>query len=504
MRKFTIAVIPAFVLALALSAAAQEKPITTNKENKDTLRASVSGVVSLDYVWRSQEITGFTNNLASPAPVGGIPPGNPNVSQAENTFEGFLAIRMDIDLNDKVAAVVEFGTKRVDGGAILNWGNATANGIQLREAHVTISDFLTQGLKLGVGIADWTFDVRGKGNSFAFDPHHSQSFAKNRSTVQDGNGSLAARAGQPEELEPVGFWLNWTNQQITLDLVMLPATLEGGAPTNDEALYAVDFWYNLDSIGKGSKVGAILSVVSLPATSTSIFTIGGGADLKMMDGNLELFGEMYFQFGDAGTADGGGAGSVGFAIPGLAVNDTAKAHGFAFQFGAQYTIPNNPIWFGLTFDYVSGDKDTGPDKKVNNFLSYENMNDLMIIEDMYLGLDWDANYFAVKLNGGVALSLGAGKENLRLSAIVGLTRTVKDVAFTPAGSLTTADNTKKLGDEIDVKAEWVLTKQASLNFGVGFLLASDILNDSMQVGGATAKKADKTGIEYVLGAMLKF
>src|SRR5437773_5314142 len=132
MRKFSMALVPGFVLALALSAAAQEKPITTNKNNTDTLHVTVSGNVDLDYVWRSQELTGFTTSNFFLSPT------VPATSHAENTFEGYLAVRMDVDLNDKVTAVVEFGTKRVDGGTILDWGNATANVVQLREARVMV------------------------------------------------------------------------------------------------------------------------------------------------------------------------------------------------------------------------------------------------------------------------------------------------------------------------------------------------------------------------------
>jgi len=474
MRKSIIALIPAFVLALALSAAAQEKPITTNKENKDTLHASVSGTVQLDYVWRSNEMTAFTDS------VGG---GGALASDSENTFEGYLAIRMDVDLNDKVAAVVEFGTKRVDGGAILPWAIGAANPIQLREARVVVSDFLTQGLKFGVGISDWTFDVRGKGNSFAFDMRHSQTITRNLGTNQQGLGSLGASAGNPDELEPVGFWFNWSNNQITLDLVMLPAVIEGGPASQDEALYAIDFWYNLDSVGKGSRVGAILAVSSFGGvnggSNTDIFTFGVGGDLKFLEGNLELYAEVYFQFGGAGEVGG--------------VNQKAK--GVAFQLGAQYTIPNNPIWLGINLTYVSGDNDTTDTKNVDRFVSYENINDLMILEDMYFGFDIDTNYMAVKVSGGFAMSVGSGKENLHLDAIIGFAKAIEDWAFA-------AGNEDALGTELDLKAKWILTKQASIQLGIAFLFGSDILEASM--GGAVNNRSENNTIMYTLGAELKF
>lgn len=476
MRKSVIALVPAFVLALALSAAAQEKPITTNKENKDTLRASVSGAVQLDYVWRSNELTAFTSSVAG---------GGAAASDSENTFEGYLAVRMDVELNDKVAAVVEFGTKRVDGGAILPWGTGIANPVQLREARVVISDFLTQGLKLGVGISDWTFDVRGKGNSFAFDMRHSQSLTRNVAlgTNSQGATSLATSAGAPDELEPVGFWLNWSNNQITLDLILLPAVIEGGPASQDEALYAVDFWYALDSVGKGSKIGAILAASSFGGANfgsdTRIITFGAGADLKFLDGNLEVYGEFYFQFGDAGEVGG----------------EVQHAKGRAFQLGALYTIPNNPIWLGINLTYVSGDGDTTDTKNVDRFVSYENINDLMILEDMYFGFDIDTNYMAIKISGGFAMSLGSGKENLRLDAILGIARALEDWVFG-------ANNEDALGTELDLKAKWILTKQASIQLGVAFLFGSDILEQSM--GGAGNNRSEDNTILYTLGAELKF
>jgi hypothetical protein len=496
MRKATIVLTPSFIFALALAALAQQN-IQTNKDNKDTLHVTVSGNVDLDYVWRSQEITTFTDSFT------GLKngTGNPQDGHAENTFEGYLAVRFNVDLNDKVAALIEIGTKRVDGGVILNWGNATANPIQLREANVTVGDLLTPGLNLGVGISGWTFDIRGRGNSFAFDPHHSQSFAGastfvapltaatgiNLKTTQDNNLTLAARAGFPEELEPVGFWLNWNagNIPLTIDLVALPAAIEGGPPSADEALYAIDAWYRLESGDLKARIGAILAVVTLPPIDAEIWTLGGGADIKMMNDSLEFWGQFYVQFGHAGYNLATNPGS------------TATAGGWAADFGAQYRIPNNPIWFGGGFSYRSGDNDTGTDKHVDSFLSYENVNDLMILEDMYLGLDWDTNYWAFKLNGGIALSIPPGKENLRIDGIVGITRTAESVAFA-------AGSTRALGDEIDGRVTWVLTKQAELHFGLGFLFSSKVLERSMDDAGASTSKSKSRAIEYVLGADLRF
>jgi hypothetical protein len=467
MRKFTPVLAACFVLALAAGAAAQEgKPITTSKDMTDTVKVTVSGSVVFDYVWRGREVAAFKA---------------PFRPEDTNTLEGEIGIRFNVDLSSQVSVVVEFGKERVDAGLVLPFlGNVQTNfqSIVVRELHINIAEFLDPALRLQLGIPTWSFDVRGRGNSFAFDPRHSQEFVRNLTNVEDGLLSLAAR-GVADELDPVGAWLQYKRQAFLVDFVFLPMVVEGGEPQQDEALYAVDFFYNLDD--KGSRVGAILALSSFAGSDTSVFTLGGGATLRNLVPNLELYGEIYFQFGNAGTIGG----------------TSLDAGGFAFQIGAQYQLPGEMApWVGANITWISGDGDDNPtDDEVGNFLSYENINDLLILEDMYFGYDWDANYFAIKLSGGLALSVGGGKNNLELSAILGITRTVEDVQFTSGGE-------DRLGNEIDVKARWILTKQASLHAAIALLFGSDVVEQSMEDLGVPG--ADDSTILYMLGADLRF
>jgi hypothetical protein len=473
----------------ALPARAQDKPVMTSKDKSDTVKVTVNGDIVLDYVWRGREINEFVF-------------GGGAASQSRNDFEGYAAIRLNADLSDKVSAMVEIGTKRVDAGGIVNWGTVGSTAIQLREGQVNLTDFLMADLKAQVGITTWSFDMRGKGSSMAFDLRHSQQITRNMTgvsplTTRDNQATLGARASDPEELNPVGLVLTYGRDAFKVDAVILPAIVEGGFTGADEGLYALDFMYNLDSVGKGSHMGAIIALHQFNSANFAgasspggelMWTIGGGADLKMMDGSLELYGEVYAQFG---TVDKPQTGS------------SVKAGGLAFQLGAEYHLPNNQsnLWGGINYTYFSGDKDTTANTKMQRFAGYENIHDLMILEDMYTGFDWDSNYWAFKLNGGLALSLGSGKNNLELSAIVGFARTQASVDMA-GGLLTAATSTKKLGDEVDLKARWLLNKQASINIGVGFLFSSDVLKDSML---ANSDNRDKTGSQlYTIGLDLKF
>lgn len=472
-------------LAALPAAAQQEHNVTTSKDRGETVKVTVTGDVVLDYVYRGREMTGYTDSQ------GAFTAAN---SRSENTFEGYVAARLAIDLSDQVSAVVEFGTKRIDGNAILRWGQATATGIDLREAAVLLTDFLLQDMKTQLGITNWSFDVRGKGSAFAFDPRHSQSLNRNLAQVgalaveETGNGRLAM-ANFPEELEAVGATFTYSRNNLAFDLVVLPAVIEGGTPSGDEALYALDGWYRLDD--KGSKIGVIVACSTPGGNSHGrIFTIGVGADLKKLADGLEVYLEGYLQAGKSGEDATGG---------------DVHAKGKALQLGAEYRLQNDhDIWFGLNLTYLSGDGDNaaGGNGNTDRFVSYENVNDLMILEDQYFGFDWDSNYVAVKLMGGVSFSVGSGKNNLDLSAILGLARAAEDVTWT-TGTVA-GETSRKLGTEVDVKARWHLNKQASLTLGIAALFGSTILENSMVADGASSSQSAASTFLYTLGIDLRF
>src|SRR5260221_3152875 len=166
----------AFVLALGLAANAQDKPVMSSKDRTDTVRITVSGEAELDYVWRRNELTAFTGGVSGTS--------SPADSASENTFEGFVALRLNAELSDKVSAVLEFGTKRADAGALSVFASPSGTGsaalsLQLREVYLVVQELFLPELQAQIGISTWNFDLRGKGQSMAFDPRHSQSFLRN-------------------------------------------------------------------------------------------------------------------------------------------------------------------------------------------------------------------------------------------------------------------------------------------------------------------------------------
>jgi len=425
------------MVALCLSAAAavaQDRPVTTGQGKADTVKIHLTGSLDMDYVQRDKALMdtmGF------------------GVSSA-NTVEGSISIRADVELTEKITGAVEISRARTNdvfGGVVPFLGADIGNLIILRDAHLKASDFMAQGLSVKLGIQNWSFDTRGKGSAFVFSPYYAQTMQKNLDLTpgQDTFGALAGRTGilNAQEQEPMGIHVNYKSGSFQLDLVALPMIQEGLDAKDDEALYAADFWYDLaESMGKGSRVGAIVSVSNVPGSESKFITAGAGANLAF-SGGLEIYGEGYIQSGS--------------------ISDTIDAAGHALQIGGRWTGQDGMFWVELNFTLISGED--GGDTDHDAFLSYENVNDLLIVEDMYFGLDIDTNYTAIKVMAGIMFDAGGGKKNMELALAVGfVTMTEED----PSG-----DDT--IGTEIDVKGKYHLSKQAALVLNVGVLTSSDFL-----------------------------
>jgi hypothetical protein len=482
----------------SLAAVAQDRSVTNRQDRGDTVKINVSGRLAMDYVWRSDAMTAISDSAAAA-------PGAGDHSDSENTIEGEFGIRFDVDLTEKVSVQIEIGRSRIDsdGTGLNEFDGLTASGIILREANLMIQEVFSPAMKAQLGISTWNFDVRGKGNAFAFDPRHSQSFTRawgrNQDALDDpttgaNENSFDGRGGAPGEMYPAGLVLTYAREAVQLDFVLLPVISELGNPSQDESMYAIDFWYNLDSWGKGSRIGLIAAVNSFGETVTAdmddethVLTVGGGATLKL--GQVELFGEAYFQASKGGQfVDSNGS------------TKEVSARGKAGQAGIVYAFKDNPnnIWIGAKVTYVSGDEDEEADNsKINRFLSYENVRDTLIMEDQYYGFDVDVNYTALKAMGGVSFSVGAGKNNLEFEVIAAVFQATEDYVRS-----TDLEKEGDLGNEFDVKMTYHVSKQVKLLVQGGYLTGSDILKDA--TGGETSNDSDSKAYLLTAGFDVQF
>jgi hypothetical protein len=447
MKKLGYILLPVFVFAFAAQADAQK--VDTHQDRGETLKVTVTGQVNFDGIFRAEELVSARGGES-----GG----------SEWTMEGYIRLRLDVELSEKINAVISLRNQRIDGGATNHIGdNPEETGVIFDEASITLNELFNPAIKLTVGIVPVAFDLRGRGSAFFFDPAHSNSFAKNATP-------LLTVIGAEDELQPAGVHGVYSKDAFSLGVFLLPAIIEGGAATNDESAYGVWFMYALDSLGKGSRIGAIFAIDALAGDEATVFTIGAGIDWHGLTEGLELYAEIYFQFGE--------------------VAEDVDAEGWALSLGGEFRFPNNEnnIWLGLNLTWVAGSDDADE----VGFLSYENVNDLKIVEDQWFGFDLDTNYFSLKIMAGLAFTVGSGamKNNLELSLILGINALAEDVTTLTGG------DTDEIGHELDVNARLWASKQLSFHTTFGFLFSSEVLEDVL------GNEDDSTFL-WVLGADLK-
>jgi hypothetical protein len=316
--------------------------------------------------------------------------------------------------------------------------------VNITEASVTLNEFLNEAMTFTLGVVPYSINFT-PGGSMLFDPRYSAQLG--------GTVNTAMPMGN-DELQPTGLLVNYARDQITLDFLLLPAIAEGGELTDDEAAYGAVFTYADESLGaEGSFVGATVMLFNIAGpggySGSQVFTVGGGATLiDTFVERLTLFGEVYFQFGT--VFDQGGA--------------DLDAGGFAFQLGGQYNLEGeNKPFVAAKVTWFTGDDDA-TDSDEDNFISYESIDDFLIMENQYFGLNMRSNYWAIKFFGGASFSVGGQPNDMDLVAKVGL--------FTASEDIGTED---ALGIELNVMGCYHVNKQTTLDAGVGLLFSSDVL-----------------------------
>jgi len=473
----------------------QERPLTTHPDRPEAVKVWVTGNFSLDYVHRPAQLTVFTDSFSNPSGLGSA------TSDDENTFEGEVGIRFTAEMLNKVTVVIEVGTRRSDGdpvgaaGGINRFGDLEAIRPRLREGHIRFTDIFGPEISIEGGISTWKFNVRGKGGGFAFDPRRSQTVTRNLDSdglinTRDDVILRFAEAVGTDGSMPLGATITYSGGALTIDVVALPTvTDEGGGAADDDQLYAIDALLGLDALG--SRLGFIFAVTSTRTGSVTlapgnavIYTFGGGTSIMIMKG-LEIYGEGYIQAGKAGILNLGGG--------------RVAAAGRAAQIGAEwhYVVANPlPFWFGANFTHITGcDSDDPNNRRASRFAAYEGTADLMIIEDPYYGFDWDSNIQALKVSGGLSLDIASDKPDLDLVLILGFTKATAAVN-TPGGPA------HGLGNEVDFKATWHMTKQFALKASFAYLWNSALLQQAM-AGLGNPNAADHAWL-FVLGWDLVF
>lgn len=464
--------IPALLLAFATAARAEGKPVTTDGERKDTAELTVGGGVLIHYVH-------WDGNLVEMILAPGTDYGD------LTGVCGRAFVNLDAKLEKNVDVHVELASYITQAGVPVGFYsyNPEITDLYVTEARVSVSEFLDESISMDLGVVPYSFNVHNYGGSMLFNPRWSDSTT---SAVSAATNLPRGRG----ELQPTGLVVHHRRDELTFDLIALPAIAEAGDTdiSNDEAAFGGAFALDLsgsEGLNEGSRIAGIVllsNTVGDADTTTAglqadgresaYWTIGGGADLEL-EGGLSLFGEAYFQVGDAYRNDG----------------EVLDARAYAFQLGVRKELdPEARAWVMGKVTCFSGDDDAGDDEE-NNFLSYEQIEDLLIVEHQCVGINLRSNYLALKGSGGFTTT-ALGPAPVTLTGTVAYVRMMEDV-------VSGTDEENVMGVEVDGIAMFSLNRQTHLILAGGYLTGSDVLEI------ITADGVDDTWM-ITLGAMADF
>lgn len=471
MKRFGIGSLVASGLAVVLApfASAQSGPGVTGKGGDDrALSLQLSGDLDLQWRYLSSENTrALTGATADPRTLGSTK----------------LHLRLDAALAEKASAVVELETPRISGGLVNTFGSGAAAGshlqVGLRQANVKLEQLLSPDLNWTFGVQELTFDLLGKGNPLVL------AVADSEGAWTGGTAAFGAR----DEVRPGGLRADWKSGAANLSFFHMIVTDVASIGEN-EYLTGADLMYKIDDKNMLEGVIALMNGAGGFAPTgpslgddSQIWLIGAGlASNGAFVPALDLHAQIYVNTGDFGSAVIAGS------------KESIDASGTCFELGGDYSIEG--AWkpkVGLSFLSASGD-DTDPSSadEYEGFVSYEDNDELVIIEDNEFGFDVDQNYQVIKIRGSITgeLMTSAMKDSFTLEAVIGLASFDEDVG---AGATATDD----LGTEIDIKASWMVSKQTTVYAGLAFLSGADFIED---VAGAE----DNSAMTFFFGTNLKF
>ncbi len=475
--KRTLFAVGVFLILFALASLCEAGDVETKKSKGIT----ISGEIKLDAVFSNREANTVIYGLTGPLfihvrPHTRIPAGSRRRSStfADPTitlnFDIWLAKQVDARLTLKTPEYMQddIGTSSRTVNTPAGTTNFPSRTLEIDEAYVKIKEFGYKELSLVLGIQNIIYDFRGDDNPFFLAIGRSEDAFSD--TFQPlGNGQLELNGpGLAGTVEAGGAKLTYSKKgerlQFTGDMIFA-TTVETRQDDTDTELCALVGTIAVPH-AKDYKAKLMMTLATMARTHTTrLWTLGFGATVKATDA-LELFTEGYGQTGiywdDYDPTDPADPANLSNR------KRSILQQAFGGYTGFKYTAVNNPWrwYFGAEWWWISGDPDR-TDRKQQNFISYEDVDDTIILEENNYGYDLDTNYSAIKCRAGFK----PGRD-LEFGLLYGNFRTARSIKWQSA----TNRGYDKIGDELDIQFKWDYTEDTTFRAGVGFLWNADFFN----------------------------
>lgn len=363
-------------------------PLGGEVKPETAVRITISGEIKLSMVARNNEVfkaaLGDAILGASGSPLVGSTSAG---SGGDVFFDPMITLNLDVELANRLTAFVQLETQFNElqgrsGGA----ANADRD-LEVEQAYLHWeSAFEQEYLALRFGVQDYSKDFAGNGNPFFLDVAHSENpFMNPAGGTADLGSPQSSGSGAAGSQEAAGALIQVDVGDGQLDLFYFTIN-ETFRKNSDDVMFGATFEQDLDIAGNSAHLGVIIMAMQNDANSY-LWTLGGGGFTELAKKTLKLYGEFYVQAGRYNTTGG---------------RKIDQEEAYAGFVGIRFQLPGLEkvnAYLDASYWEVSGD-DEGDDANNENFVSFENNNDTVVLEDGYYGLDLDTNYRALKLKAG--------------------------------------------------------------------------------------------------------
>ncbi|MFH1226377.1 MAG: hypothetical protein V1701_00560 [Planctomycetota bacterium] len=466
MKKIGLIVL---VMVFALSFSVQAG-VSTGKDVASAREITINGSFDNTMVSRDSGVTSVLDCVPKPG------------KQASDLFwSPLITLNLGIDVGDKVTALVQLQNRRLDAaiGTAANVDFFGGDNIEMavEQAYVQVEKLIIDELTFKYGGQNLKFAVRENGDAFFMDTNNSRTMnlPYTEANIYKVVGGIAKDTCEFGGARFDYGSLKNNNYKVSFYWGVVNESLAG---RTDERITGLVGWYKVPGGDPRNTATATVSKTFNEGTKLDIQTIGVGGNYFGAMPDLELYGEYYTQSGDFATG----------------IDQSSSA----YRLGGKYDIKNPALkpYIDVSYWYLSGG---GTTTKNKNFMSYENVQSTLILEDNIWGLDIDSNYKVLKMEAGLTQQLDIEKdgtpEPLDVKLIFGTFSLVADPATKTAGQTVS----KNLGTEIDVVATLHFNKNLSFTLGYAKLTGGDFFTST---GGYGVKSSGMQMI--VLDSKLKF
>ena len=493
------------VVAAALLAGSPAPAQTTVQ----TSRANVtfSGKLDLTEVYRDGEYFTATKGSGLAGNTGTNPFIDPGLSNAERVLGGplvapgvprphgselymdpNLSLRFSVEVEKQVRGMIELRTPFVNpdaGGKNTTPGVGFFSGFQertleVKQLYAEVDELFSpgekepgSGLLLRVGIQDFRKDLRGDGNAFVIDVSGSEHPFDSGPT----GAPMRYSSGFADSTEAAGAYARYRVSFLDIDGWIFNLdegfnALSLGAAARRNLYFwggSADIFFDPERKRWGKAFFTVFDLMN--QSNTHLVTEGGGLLVRPFHTEdaeiLDLFGEIYFQQGTYARH---------VVLP-AGISRIRQQDAYALNFGGEVRIPGLSMfekkfvpYAEVTYVQVSGD-DNAADDKNSNFVSLENNNRTLVVENGYYGYDVDTNY------RGPRFAVGATIGKLSAEVLYAYFELMENGGNRISGGGTSGvpSSSNKIGDEIDFSIGYEYSANLHLKFTNGWLLDSHAL-----------------------------